>query len=359
MDRKHELLQALKKLASDLDRVPRPAEIASLGSSAEIKQVFGSYSLALIAAGLQQSKPEKKPKSRIERFIEVHKNKAELKQKIFSKYKTDLLPWVGKYEKPHKDIVTIMWRSDDHGHFVDQYCDWVFWEVAKRVKPDIIIFGGDNNDFWEVSSHMKDPSRLDDLQDEIDFVKCYFFARAREICPNAEIDWILGNHELRLFRYLAEHAPQLSSLRCLEFGNLFDLDKYKINLVARDSFLTQKDKGENYKQYFGLFAGTHGVKLGPQPAQKELLTYGKSGVSGHVHRFTNFTMRNLYGYHRWISSGAMCSLKLGEEYIPDLVDWTQGFPVIHIDRRKERVFIEYNDLTSGTACIGGIYYSRE
>jgi hypothetical protein len=190
-------------------------------------------------------------------------------------------------------------------------------------------------------------------------VEVNFFKKARELNPNAQIDWILGNHELRLFKYLSDVAPALASLRCLQFGKLFNLDDHGINLVARSSFLNQNDKGENYKTYFGLFTGTHGVKLGPHPAMKELDTYGTSGCSGHVHRFTNANKRNLHGFHRWISSGAMCMLKNGEEYIPDLIDWTQGFPIIHIDRKHGRVFIEYIDTTTGIVCVGGIYYLRD
>jgi len=357
MDRKHELIAALKELAVRLGRLPRPAEISSLSSASDIKRVFGSNEMALRAAGLVQDEPE--ILSRTDKLIRRHTAIRQERRSIQESFRSELLPWVGKYDRDHKDIVTIMWRSDDHGPFVDVYCDSVFWAAAKRIQPDIIIFGGDNADFWEVSRHSKDPSRLDDLQGEIDFVKKMFFARAREVCPNAQVDWILGNHELRLFRYLADVSPALASLECLQFSKLFSLDDLEINLVARESFLTPKAKGENYKLYFDLFAGTHGVKLGPHPAMKELQTYGLSGCSGHVHRFTNFSQRNLHGYHRWISSGAMCELKLGEEYIPDLIDWTQGFPIIHIDRKAQRVFIEYCDLTSGMACIGGVYYKRD
>lgn len=58
----------------------------------------------------------------------------------------------------------------------------------------------------------------------------------------------------------------------------------------------------------------------------------------------------------WITNGAMCQLKSGEEYIPDLVNWDQGWTNIHI--HNQAVALDYCNLSDDLACIGGVFYKR-
>lgn len=355
---KHDLIQDLKRVASELNRVPSRDEYLEHGRFSKYALVgaFGSFTQALSAAGLQPNKQTQDPTlKRFEKQVATHESKLALR----AKFEREILPWVGKYERDPAEIKTIMFRSDDHAQWVDPWLDEVFWDVALRVQPEVIVFGGDTVDFWEISAHSKNPRRQMTMQSEINFVKKKFFETARMVCPNAEIDWILGNHEWRLFRYLSDTAPALASLECLQFDKLFDLDAYGINLVARPSFLNAR-RGkdlENYKIYNGVFVAAHGTRCGKYPATSELAVYGKSGISGHVHRVATQMHRDLNGYRRWVSNPAMCQLKSGEEYISDLVNWSQGFSIIHI--RGDRVFIESFDLSADFGCIGGVYYRRK
>lgn len=356
---RHALIQDLKRVASDLGRIPTELEYhAAPGAFSKdtVQMVFKTFCVLKSASGLKVKRSEQSPQEKRELRLVT---KYESRLRIAEAFKLDVLAWAGKYEVPQDEQILVgMWRSDDHSIFVDPWCDKIFWDVARRMKPNILIFGGDTVDFPDVSKFSQDPTRKGRLQEEIDFVVQNFFSKAREILPHAQIDWILGNHEMRLFRFLCDVAPALTSLRNLQFGKLFELDRFQINLVARENFLTEKATGYNFKEYYGIFAGTHGVKLGPHPSQKELATYGKNGLSGHVHRFTNFTRRDLWGYHRWISAPAMCQLTLGESFIPDLIDWTQGFVNFYLDLKRKAVYFEPVDLTPGFACIGGVYYWR-
>lgn len=213
-------------------------------------------------------------------------------------------------------------------------------------------------DFWAISRYDKDPGRALKLQDEIDFVREKIFKRVRKVCPDSQIDFFLGNHEARLFKYLSGEARGLSSLRCLQFHNLFGLEDYKINLVARPSYLTpQVNKhAQNYKIYGDCFVLSHGESFGKHPAQAELERYNLSGASGHVHRNTVFSKRDLTGVKKWTSLGTMASLKVGDDYIPSISNWQQGYQIEHINLSLKRSVSEYVDYNDGFTHAGGIYY---
>lgn len=196
------------------------------------------------------------------------------------------------------------------------------------------------------------------LQEEIDYIKKHLFIPLRMACPDSQIDFILGNHEARLFNYLCSQAPGLASLESLQFDKLFSLETYKINLVARPTWLTPNTKDqENYKIYDQCFVAAHGVNCGTQHATNELNKFGLSGTSGHVHHLQTQTKRDLHGLKTWISTGCMASLKSGEEYIPDLVRWNQGFNVIHI--WNEQAIQNYIQFADGFANVCGTFYYRE
>lgn len=354
----HRIIADLKRVAKDLGHDPSRDEYRQHGqvSDRQIRNAFPTFSHALRAAGMEP-KQDRIKQSPIVRRHETAVQRHDDKTEMFKHFESQILPWVGKYEKPHRGVLQIMVRGDDHSQWVDPWCDEVFWAEAKRSQPDVIVFNGDLFDFYQVSAHDKNPRRLMTMQSEIDFVVAKFFRRARELCPNAQIEFVLGNHELRLFRYLCNEAPALASLRCLRFDELFSLKDYEINLVARPSFLNARagKDVDNFKR-FGPVTITHGTRTGAHPADKEFGVYGTSGISNHIHRNTIHRKRNLHGNHLWITNGAMCQLKSGEEYISDFIDWNNGFTRAHID--GQHFFAEYADLSSPIACIGGTYYRK-
>lgn len=357
---KHNIVADIKRVAADLGKAPsrdayvKPG-VGKFGMRA-IKRCFGSFSAALLAAGFEESTP--RTKTVIKKFINSLMKHEERKD-LGAKFNAEIMPFAGKYDRKDADICTLMVRADDHAQWVDPFCDWVFWQVAKRLQPDYLIFGGDTNDFWEISAFDKNPRRHMTLQSEINFVKSHFFAKAREVCPKAQVDWLLGNHEWRLFKYLASTAQGLASLDCLQFDKLFELAQYEINLVARPSFLNER-RGldfENYKIYGdGSYVVTHGTSTAKTHSFAELNKWGISGASGHIHHYQVQTVKDLVSQKTWTSLGAMCQLKSGEEYIPDLVRWNQGFLIVHIHRGIP--IEEYVKVQGGFAQAGGVYYHR-
>ena len=353
----HTLIADIKAVAGRLGRSPMRDEYIELGKFSKHKVVdqFGGWSEALVASGLVSAR---RPTSH-----DKEREKFELKETLNKAFNEQLLPYNGKYEKKKfPDIMRMVYGSDFHSIWTDPFCLHVFIEACRRVQPDVIGLVGDIFDFYMISTYSKDPSRILKLQSEIDFITTKIFKPLRDACPNAQIDFFIGNHEWRLFKYLAMNASGLASLRSLQFNNLFELDKYKINLVAKKSFLnaTKEKDLKNYKLYGDkLFCLTHGTALAQQHAAAELKKYGVSGASGHVHHYQVQSTRTLHGEQTWTTMGCMCRMESGEEYIEDLVRWNQGFEIAHLDVKARKVVKEYIHICDGMAVVGGVYYSRK
>jgi hypothetical protein len=178
----------------------------------------------------------------------------------------------------------------------------------------------------------------------------------KHVCPKAQIDFILGNHEVRLWKCLVSSAPALGSLDCLNYGALFELEKYRINHIASKSMLNPNSKNDNHKIYGGSLLVTHGSKLGRFHANEELATWNMNGISGHVHHFQTQSKRDLSGGTKtWISQGCMCVIESGKEYV-EFPRWQQGFSIAHVHNGQSQ--IEHISIQDGFACSAGRYYYR-
>lgn len=354
----HEILQDLKRIAKELTRAPTRNEYREMGKypDSRIEKEFGTFSYALHAAGLNPSRVKIiSPESRA---FDNHRKNYQHVEQLKTRFEEQITPYIGKYTKPHKDIVHVAYSSDHHSVWMDEFAFHVFLDYCRRTQPGVIGLVGDVVDFYLISRFSKDPSRVMKLQAEIDYVVNKIFKPLREACPDAQIDFFMGNHEWRLFKFICSESPALASLRCLRFDELFELEKYKINLVAKKTFVTTKSERElkNYKVYHDLFVLTHGMATSKYCADKELKTYNLSGASGHVHRNQVFAERDLSGVKKWTSLGCMCKLKLGEEYMDGVVSFQQGFGAAHLDLKRRKVVQEYIDINDGFALAAGVYY---
>jgi len=79
-------------------------------------------------------------------------------------------------------------------------------EINER-QPDCIYIGGDMLDFYQLSRFQKDPRRRSFSQ-ELEMGK-KFFQILRELSPNSDIIYQLGNHEERFENYMYTRAPEL------------------------------------------------------------------------------------------------------------------------------------------------------
>lgn len=354
----------MKRVAGEIGHAPTRREYETRGGlfSKYWLDLYG-WNAVLIQAGYE-ARAGRDPKEKLDPAVarfEKQVKKFQGVEVLTKNFEEQITPFIGKYEKVVKGrLMTVMTCSDLHSQWLDQFAWSVFVDSARRIQPDVIVFAGDIFDFYQISSFSKNPRRAMTMQSELDYIIEKVFKVIREACPDAQIDFFIGNHEWRLFKYLCEDAPALASLRVLSFDSIFELEKYRINLVARPSFLNAKKEKdlENYKVYGGCYVVTHGISCAKQHATNELDKYNMSGASGHVHHYQTNSQRDLYGNKVWTSMGCMCVLKSGEEYIADLVRWNQGFNITHIDIPNREAVSEYVHLGDHFAIVGGKYYFR-
>lgn len=323
----------------------------------QINKYFGSFGAFKEYCGLWTA--ENFPK-KIKSDIAKTSIKAEFKKRI----EEEVMPYMGKYirkakDESHKLLVVAF---DFHDEYTDPFTMKVFLDVIEERQPDYIAFGGDVVDFYELSHFSKDPARIFTLQRQIDFVKEKIFAPVRSVCPNSQIDYLLGNHEYRLIKFLMTEGQAVASLKCLEFGNLMELDKYNINLVATHPLDRIDDETHrNFKIYEGIYLVTHGTSTSKNPAHRELDKWRMSGCSGHVHHRQRVAQLasvvqskvSAQGEMDWTSCGCMCKKLAGKDYIQDIIRWQNGFNIVHLFPDSGTHISEYVEVKNGIAVIGG------
>ena len=353
----HSLVQLVKNAASELGHIPNRDEFLrhSGVSNHQIKNA-GGYAVVINATGLRQEKPTKNNNPLKNQFA-----KFDAVDKLGENYEKEIKPFVGKYERAQGigDKI-LMVASDFHAWWSNRFALNVFCDTALRLQPDYISLAGDVLDFFAISRYDKDPRRIFSLDSELDFVKKHIFCALRQACPKAQIDLILGNHEVRLWKYLVQNAPALSALQCLKLPQLLSLDDFQINLIARPSIITSKEKEqENWKIYERSFVVTHGTATGRGHALTELDKFKLSGCSGHVHHYQAQTRVFLSQDGRpqnclWTSMGSMAKDEVAYEYAWDFPRQNNGFMIVHFISGEPNC--EYIHVGRQSAHVGGIYY---
>jgi UDP-2,3-diacylglucosamine pyrophosphatase LpxH len=320
-------------------------------SDATWNQFFGTFLEFRRAAGLELTRNQ----HALERKIAKHAS-----LDIYRKFYCDeVLPYHEKFDHSEgnsKRFKTILSGSDFHDEKVDPFVLSTFIDVAHRVQPDVIVLNGDVFDLYEFSRFSIDPRQVM-IAERFSFVKTHIFGALRRWCPNSEITLVIGNHEWRLMKLLADKTPAmkvlLSDVMGLTLSDVFGLDEFEINLVAKldlaafNSPDMKSELRENYKVFYDTFVCSHFKDTG----------IGLSGTSGHTHRphqdtFTNHVM----GKCSWTQTGSMCETR--EEYVDGRDKCTNSFALFHIDTVKKAVAPEHFIIPSDHVVIHGKLYVR-
>lgn len=206
--------------------------------------------------------------------------------------------------------------GDLHLPFTDMKAiDGVF-EFIQRNKPAVVIQMGDLMDLYSFSHYSK--SNKISPHWEIPEARAMgesFWKTIRTMVPKAKCHQLLGNHDARLKKSIATHAPALEAV--VDFLNLNSLWEFP-------GVETHPDWRELVEIDDIVF--THGYgRFGSHMAQ-----FLKSTVCGHLH-LGGVTYKNLWGKSIWeLNSGFLGDRKaLAFNYPPvSLVNWTTGFGVI-------------------------------
>lgn len=235
---------------------------------------------------------------------------------------------------------------DSHRPYHDERAWQLMIQVGKFIKPHHIAVIGDLADFYSVSSHSKDPSRIRHLKTELRSVNKGLDELDALGAKNKE--FIEGNHCDRLSRYLSEKAPEL-------FG-----------LVDTPQLLRLNERGWNYTPYkshtkIGKLHLTHDVgNAGRYATFKALDAFQHSVVTGHCHRMQYIVEGNAVG-------NAMVSAQFGWlgdtnkiDYMHALKvkrDWALGFGVGYIHPKTEIAYLVPVPIVNYTVVVNGVYFS--
>lgn len=331
---------------------------SAFSEHAVIKE-FGNFSELRKAAGLDAGRVERSFASR---------RAALASEERFQDYMQEcVLPWAREHQPVQDDHVVMVVGSDFHGEHVDPFALRVFLDTIERLQPQHVVLAGDVTNFEAVGRWSKNPNKLHNLQQEIDFSVENILAPCRAAAPNAQIDLILGNHEMWLNRYLAEQAPGLASLRCLSFGELFQLTELDINLTYGGDMLapTATDKKKQvaaaWQAYYDTFIVTHGTATGTSAASSELNRFKMSGCSGHLHTPSSAHSASIDRPHlEWNVLPMMTGPSVGEIYLKGLpTTWQKGFAIVDIFPKTRTHFYNAVHMRDGISLSAGKIYQDD
>lgn len=209
------------------------------------------------------------------------------------------------------------------------------YQLITDMKEQIceIIFLGDLVDFFLISHFMIDTKETgEDLSYEIN-ESISFLCYIRQIY-SGRITIVRGNHEIRLEKYLLQHAKAFRNLPCLKFESLLNLKKLDINCVDYIYLLDNN------------FMLKHGESVSLYPARSEIGKEGMSGMSGHCHRTDRAYKRTYNDHFEWYSLGHLADKDLIDKnckYSQSL-KWDSSFAIIsHINKIKDIEIVHCKD----------------
>lgn len=291
-----------------------------------------------------------------------HKSKREHDERYFNRY---ILPHVGKFpevQRATQKARLAVWLSDTHSMFMDPFTWMSFLAFIEDAQPDIVVWGGDHVDGSEISNHPQVPGHTLEFQVELDCLNA-MWVEAREVLPNARFIWTESNHFMpRLVRFLTQHAKTLSSLRTLRMDRILDFEGLDIEIVQPGTFLSprgQEDKRPAIKLWDRLVT-THGTVTAKNQASGELLQWGASGWSGHLHRH-QLAMPHAAGLRRfqWLSCPGGTTDDAAKYYVKgNSPAWSRGWAIAE-SMGKTALQLTPVITTEGMCMANGFYYEAK
>lgn len=220
---------------------------------------------------------------------------------------------------------------DVHFPFEDPRALRLVEDFAADWRPHRLVCLGDLMDFGSVSSFAQDPTREVGVQDQVDHTRAWL-SKMRAKHKGAEFDYVEGNHEVRLQKYVVRNARSLAGLRAadgsdyISVPNLLGLQKLGIRWIPDgdkiDLHGTIVEHGDRASSYSGY------------TAKRMLDARRVAGVSGHTHRagvycFTPYN--GDAGGQGWIEAGWLGDHKSHAFQYASTKNWQHGFAVSEFD----------------------------
>lgn len=252
------------------------------------------------------------------------------------------IPQITKYKDVSGEKVIIL--SDIHIPYEDKVALEIAISYMKDNEPDHIVLNGDIADMYTVSSYDKYTRNRPSIQDEINAVVS-FFQRLRDLFPEAKISFLIGNHEIRLQKYIQKNADALVELDALSLPKLFKLEELSIDYYPADRPLE-----------IGKLLITHGElcrKGAGSTARGHRDKYNSSVAVGHIHRGSVGYQRVREGQQIMIENPCLC--KMDVEY-GNFFDWLQGFTELLVDNEGDVVAKTHAIINHKLTTMDGVVY---
>lgn len=211
---------------------------------------------------------------------------------------------------------------DTHVGYHDERAWSLLLNAVAAYQPTKVVVLGDFLDCEGLSRFPSNPTSSHGirLQQDVDVAR-ELLGQLVDAAPTAEREFIEGNHELRISKWVMTHAPGLYGLQGLELERMLGLE----------------DLGYGYTHYDdcvelapGMIA-IHGKMISKHSAwsaQKEADRWQVSGVSGHTHRLGVFHQTTYDGYRFWLECGYMGRMDVPGAQATS--NWQQGFGTVTI-----------------------------
>jgi predicted phosphodiesterase len=217
----HEVVSDIQRVASLLGHWPSRREYLANGGSHVFEKTFGSWTVALKAAGGEPSPlargGDKERKAAIKNAftVPIEKLTARAERKIIE------LPGQGRKVMAIGDVHT-PWHCVETASLIVA--------LAEQTKPTHIVQLGDARDMFAIGNRHPH-TRLtynpkEELDKGTDFLT-WFWSALRKASPKAECFQILGNHDARPLKRVLESAPDLEVL--LDLSRFYRFDG--VNLI--------------------------------------------------------------------------------------------------------------------------------
>lgn len=304
----------------------------------------------------------------------------------FQIHQADPVDIVWSPQKPAKhdpDWKTAVIFPDAQRPFADKAAVNVAMQILTDVQAengvDRIIHLGDDLDLPEFGKHRTAPDAMGSLAEALND-QYQNHALERAICPDAEIDYLAGNHEARLTNWLVDNAPQIIGLRragesgeqpVLSIPFLCRLDELDVN------YIDPYPEGEVWlNSHFRAIHGTivKGAKGGTAAGY---LTKGDvSTVYGHIHRSELLyqTRHTFNGPRTYLagSPGCLCDISgsvpstrsgitaEGKQGMRGTEDWQNGIWVVSYQTTGRELYtVEPVQIWAGWASFRGKHYNAQ
>jgi len=190
-------------------------------------------------------------------------------------------------------------------------------KVAKDIKSDIFLFGGDNMDMLPVNPHIAKKNGIRPI--EFKRLKGEYDSFQTEILNRINVEnkiWLYGNHEDWIEQGIDTDPQRLEGM--IEVEHNLDLSEWvKIPV------------NKYYK--IGKLYFTHGQYTNDAVAKKTVTAYEKSVIFGHSHGFQVYTKNSPVDQEPHAAYQCPCACLKNPDYQRNRPsNWVNGFGVFYI-----------------------------